>query len=63
MGNFFKSRAFIVLLTLLVILCGVPAILTAMGQGNAVKDGIMAVVTPAMRGARALGDACSGFGE
>ncbi|MBQ5390597.1 MAG: rod shape-determining protein MreC [Clostridia bacterium] len=63
MGTFFKSKAFIVLLTLLIILCGVPAILTAMGQGNAVRDGVMAVVTPAMRGARALGDAFSGFGE
>ena len=63
MGNFFKSRAFIVLLTLLVILCGVPAILTAMGQGNAVRDGVMAIVTPAMRGARALGESFSGYGE
>ncbi|MBQ9133609.1 MAG: rod shape-determining protein MreC [Clostridia bacterium] len=63
MGGFFKSKSFIVLLTLLILLCGVPTILGAMGQGSAVKDGVMAVVTPMMRGARALGDALSGFGE
>lgn len=63
MGGFFRSKSFIVLLTLLIILCGVPAILTAMGQGNAVKDAVMAVVTPAMRATRALGDSFAGFGE
>lgn len=63
MNGFFKSKAFVVLLTLLILLAGIPAILSAMGQGSAVKDGVMAVVTPAMRGARALGDALRGFGE
>lgn len=63
MGNFFKSRSFFVLVTVLVLLCGIPTILSAMGQGSMVKDGVMAIVTPFSRGARALGEAFGGFGR
>jgi len=63
MGNFFKSRSFFVLVTVFLLLAGIPTILTAMGQGSLVKDGVMAIVSPAMRGARAIGNAFSGFGE
>lgn len=63
MGNFFKSKSFFVLITVLLLLAGIPTILSAMGQGSLVRDGVMAVVTPAMRGARALGDAFAGFGK
>lgn len=61
MNGFFKSRAFVVLLTLFIILSGVPTILTAMGQGNVVKDCVMTVVTPLMRGTAAIGNAFRGF--
>lgn len=63
MGNFFKSRSFFVLVTVLVLLCGIPTILSAMGQGSMVKDGVMAIVSPFSRGARALGEAFGGFGR
>lgn len=63
MNSFFKSRAFAVLLTLLIILAGVPTILTAMGQGSFVRDAAMAVVTPLMRGASAIGSSFRGFSE
>ena len=63
MGNFFKSKSFFVLITVLLLLAGIPTILSAMGQGSLVRDGVMAVVTPAMRGARAIGDAFAGFGK
>lgn len=63
MGNFFKSRSFFVLVTVFVLLCGIPTILSAMGQGSMVKDGIMAIVTPFSRGAHLLGEAFSGFGK
>lgn len=63
MGNFFKSKSFFVLVTVFVLLAGIPTILSAMGQGSLVKDGVMAIVTPLQRGARAIGNAFSGFGE
>lgn len=63
MNGFFKSRAFFVLLTLIILLGGVPTILSAMGQGNFVKDVCMAVVTPVLKGARAVGDGMRGFSE
>ena len=61
MNGFFKSRAFAVLLTLFIILSGVPTILTAMGQGNVVKDCVMTVITPLMRGTAAIGNSFRGF--
>lgn len=61
MNGFFKSRAFVVLLTLLIILSGIPTILTAMGQGNLVKDCVMTIVTPLMRGANSIGNSFRGF--
>lgn len=63
MGNFFKSKSFFVLVTVFVLLAGIPTILAAMGQGSLVKDGVMAIVTPLQRGARAIGNAFSGFSE
>lgn len=63
MNNFFKSRAFVVLLTLFVILAGVPTILTGMGQGSYVRDAVMVVVSPLMRGATAIGNSLCGFAE
>lgn len=63
MNNFFKSRAFVVLLTLFIILAGVPTILTGMGQGSYVRDAVMVVVSPLMRGASAIGDSLCGFAE
>lgn len=63
MNNFFKSRAFVVLLTLFVILAGVPTILTGMGQGSYVRDAVMVVVSPLMRGASAIGNSLCGFAE
>lgn len=63
MNGFFKSKAFVVLLTILIIFSGVPTILTVMGQGNLVKDAVMGIVTPLMRGASAIGDAFHGFSE
>ncbi len=63
MNTFFKSRAFAVLLTLLIILSGVPTILTAMGQGSYVRDCAMVVVTPLMRAASAIGNSFRGFAE
>ena len=61
MNNFFKSRAFVILLTLFVILAGVPSILTGMGQGSYVRDAAMAVVSPLMRATSAVGGAFRGF--
>lgn len=61
MNGFFKSRAFIVLLTLLIILSGIPTILTAMGQGNVVKDCVMTIVSPLMKGATFIGNSFRGF--
>lgn len=63
MNGFFKSRAFAVLLTLFILLSGIPSILIAMGQGNFVRDTAMTLVSPIMRGASALGNAFKGFGE
>jgi len=63
MNGFFKSRAFFVLLTLIILLGGVPTILSAMGQGNFVKDVCMAAVTPVLKGARAVGNGIRGFSE
>ncbi len=63
MGNFFKSRSFFVLVTVFVLLAGIPTILSAMGQGSLVKDSVMTILTPLSRGARAIGEAFSGFGE
>ena len=61
MNSFFRSRAFAVLLTLFIILAGVPTILTAMGQGSYVRDTAMTVVTPLMRVSSAIGGAFRGF--
>ncbi len=63
MNGFFKSKAFFVLLTLIILLGGVPTILSAMGQGNVVKDVCMAIVTPCLDGARAIGNSFAGFGK
>ena len=63
MNGFFKSKAFFVLITLVILLGGVPTILSAMGQGNFVKDVCMAVVTPALEGAHAVGRGFRGFYE
>lgn len=63
MNDFFKSRAFVVLLTLFVILSGVPTILTGMGQGSYVRDVAMTVVTPFMKGASYIGTSIKGFSE
>lgn len=63
MNGFFKTKAFFVLITLVILLGGIPTILSAMGQGSLVKDVCMAIVTPCLRGARALGDGMRGFGE
>lgn len=63
MNNFFKSKAFFVLITLVILLGGVPTILSAMGQGNVVKDVCMAVVTPALDGARSVANGIRGFGK
>ncbi len=63
MNGFFKSRAFFILITLVIVLGGIPTILSAMGQGNVVKDVCMAIVTPCLKGARAVGDGLRGFGE
>lgn len=63
MNGFFKSRAFVVLLTLLVILAGVPTILTGMGQGSYVRDTVMTVVSPFMKGASSIGSSIRGFAE
>ena len=52
-----------VLITVFVLLSGIPAILSAMGQRSLVRDAAMAVVSPLMRGARALGESLRGFGE
>ena len=63
MNNFFKSKTFIVLLTLLILLGGVPAILGAMGQGDLVRDAAVSLITPLLRGAYAVGENLRGYGE
>ena len=63
MNDFFKSKTFIILLTLLVILGGVPAILGAMGQGEFVRDAAVSLLTPLLRGAYAVGDGLRGYAE
>ena len=63
MGNFFRSRVFVAMLTLFIILAGIPTILCSMGQGDFVKDTLMSVVTPFMRGATFVGASLRGFGE
>ena len=63
MNGFFKSRFFAVLLTLLVLLCGVPSILIAMGQGSAVRDAVSAAALPFEKGATFLGRSLRGFSE
>ena len=44
MNGFFRSKTFIVILTLLVILGGVPAILGAMGQGDVVRSAAVSLL-------------------
>ena len=61
MNGFFRSKTFIVILTLLVILGGVPAILGAMGQGDVVCSAAVSLLSPLMRGAYAVGDALHGY--
>ena len=61
MNGFFRSKTFIVILTLLVILGGVPAILGAMGQGDVVRSAAVSLLSPLMRGAYAVGDALHGY--
>lgn len=63
MNGFFKSRFFVVLLTLLVLLSGVPSILIAMGQGSAVRDAIAAIAQPFEKGATYIGKSLRGFSE
>ena len=63
MNGFFRSKTFIVILTLLVILGGVPSILGAMGQGDVVRDAAVSLLTPLRRVAYAVGDAFRGYGE
>lgn len=63
MNGFLKSKAFFVLLTLIILLGGVPTILSAMGQSNVVKDVCMAIVSPLLKGARYIGNGFVGFGE
>ena len=63
MNGFFRSRAFALLITLLIILAGVPTILTAMGQGSFVRDAAMTIGTPLMKGASAIGHSFRGFAE
>lgn len=61
MNGFFKSRAFVTLVTLFIILAGVPSILIGMGQGSYVSEAVMLVVSPLMRGVSAVGNAFTGF--
>lgn len=63
MNNFFRSRAFVILLTLFVILAGVPSILTGMGQGNYVREVVMTAVTPLMSATSTIGGAFRGFAD
>ncbi len=63
MNGFFKTKAFFVLVTLVILLGGIPTILSAMGQGSVVKDVCMAIVTPCLKGARSIGNGLRGFGE
>ena len=61
MNGFFRSKTFIVILTLAVILGGVPAILSAMGQGDVVRSAAVSLLSPLRRGAYAVGDALHGY--
>ena len=61
MGGFFKNKYFVALLTLFILLAGVPTILSAMGQRDFVRDVSMSVMTPFLRGATALGNALRGY--
>ena len=63
MNGFFKSKTFIVILPLLLLGGGIPAILGAMGQGDIVRDAAVSLLTPLRRGAYAVGDAFRGYGE
>ncbi|MBQ4150864.1 MAG: rod shape-determining protein MreC [Clostridia bacterium] len=63
MNGFFKSRAFGVLITLFIILAGVPTILIGMGQGSFVHNGIAVIFSPLMRGAAAVGNSFRGFAD
>lgn len=63
MNGFFRSKVFIVMLTLVILLGGVPAILGAMGQGDIVRSAAVSLLTPLRRGAYAIGDALHGYLE
>ena len=63
MGGFFRNKYFVILVTLFVILAGVPTILSAMGQRDFVRDIGMSALTPLLRGATALGSALRGYAD
>ncbi len=63
MNSFFKSKFFIVLLIISLILCIVPTVLTAMGQGSYVRGAVVAVLSPFQKLGSYIGEAVGGFGQ
>ena len=63
MNNFFKSRFFIVVLLVAMLLCIVPTTLTVMGQGSYVRGAVVTLMYPFQRAAGYIGEALGGFSE
>lgn len=63
MNNFFRSRFFIVVLLIAMLLCIVPTTLAVMGQGGYVRGAVVTLMYPFQRAAGSIGDALGGFGE
>ncbi len=63
MNGFFKSKFFIILLIISLLLSIVPTVLTVMGQGSYVKGAVVTVLSPFQRLGSFLGEAVGGFGQ
>lgn len=63
MKNFFKSRSFIVLLLISMLLCILPSTLSVMGHGGYVRDAVSFIISPVQRAAWSLGESLKGFSK
>ncbi len=61
MGNFFKSRTFIVLLVIAVLFVAVPTALSAMGLADPLRNIANVIVTPLQKGFNYIAGAIDGF--
>lgn len=63
MNNFFRSRFFIVLLLIAMLLCILPTTLAVMGHGGYVRGAVVTVMYPFQRLAGIVGESLSGYSQ